>query len=221
MGIFITEVGLEIRNNKIVGGYTSVGDGITMEEAVSRYDTVFKNSIWEVNVDAPIKETASKAAARIQVSGGENYRRGIRETSGWLLLGTRDGCSASKFVTNRKFESLDWVDHIEDTIPDGEFDFEFDVTDNHYTVLISDGSVAAERYETQGPQPRIHYSVEDATWTAYVSSCGQNGGREATIITELNGNEVEYRIDDYLLGIEVTDLMDLLEIWEEIVGLSE
>ena len=215
-GKFLTEVGLEIRDLKIIGGYSMLSDGLSVAECTSENGTVFSSGDWKVTLNRVSTECAG---ARIRVVS-ETYRRGINEYFGWLLLGTREGCKSTKFIPNTRFDPSCRFDVVEDTLPDGEYDFEFNVADSRYTVLISDGDVETHQYYGPTHEPRILYTVEDATWVTYVTSHGKCNVHESTLVTELDPAVVQEALDFSLGELGAVELVDLLGLWSDLLELD-
>ncbi len=213
MGKFITEVGLEIRDRQIVGGYSMLPDGLSVAECTSEGGTVFSTGDWKVLLKGSTPATSN---SRIYIAG-DTYRRGLDQTHGWLLLGTREGRKSTKFVPNTDFVELEVADLVEETAPDGEYDFEFNVADDRYTVLTTDGSCKICRYKDMMHRPRVSYAVDNATWVAYVSSQGKHAIHESTLITELSLQQAESEVKSRLEELDAVDLVDLLDIWSDLV----
>lgn len=202
MSKFVTEIGLEVQNGLIVRGYSNRPGLDSIEQEYGF-------------IDARIVVSACSSA-------GHKYCRRIKQSHGWLLLGNRGGKSSAKFIPSEMERGLYGATFMRCDTPDGLYSFAFNLADDDYTVLVSDGEVDAHACGDEGQGVNlIRYDVTDATWVAYCTSRGESGARKCTIVTELDAFEAKQAIDVFLEEHGLCDLMDLIDAWSELIDFDE
>lgn len=227
MSKFVTEIGLEVQNGLIVRGYSNRPGLDSIESCIKAGGEIFDDdSCWRVVTMASIEQEYGFIDARIVVSAcssaGHKYCRRIKQSHGWLLLGNRGGKSSAKFIPSEMERGLYGATFMRCDTPDGLYSFAFNLADDDYTVLVSDGEVDAHACGDEGQGVNlIRYDVTDATWVAYCTSRGESGARKCTIVTELDAFEAKQAIDVFLEEHGLCDLMDLIDAWSELIDFDE